>query len=225
MALSTLLRVGRWLAVVLLLVVGLYAAFSWWRGGVRMTEENVEKAIVATLQREAPASFYVTGTLDLTATTTVENTKVFMPRFFNLDVGTSAATVRLPGRALYGFDIRALGENDIRLHKDGRVQVRVPELSVYAVDAALSEMEVKTSTGWTRVFGNSDQQVRDEALRMAEEALRRQAQLHLEDSDQPDIHTARALEKLLRPVLQAAGIEDPRISVQVSPELHFENGG
>ena len=225
MARSRYLRLGRWAAVLIVLAIVAYFGIPRLFDRISVTEEDVETAVVTTLQREAPASFYVTGTLDLTATTRVANTKVFMPRWVGLSLGTSAATVRLPGRALYGFNISALDSQDIQLHEDGRVDIRLPQLSVYAVDPNLSEMEVRSSQGWSRALDNSERDVQDEAVRIAEDALTKQAEAHLSDSDQPAINTARALQKLLRPVLQAAGVENPRISIRLGPDLVIEPQG
>ncbi len=218
-------HVGTAVIIIAVTVFAVWWGVNWAGGLVTITEDDVQRAVVATLQQESPASFYVTGTMELTVTATVENTKVFLPQWVGFSLGTSTATVRLPGRALYGFDIRALDAEDIRLREDGRVEVHIPELRVYAVDPALSEMEVRTEEGWARAFGDSEERVRHEALRVTEEALLAQARQRLARSEQPRIHAAEALRKLLAPVLKAAGVENPRIVIQVTPELIMNPAG
>ena len=211
----------------LLLIVGLTLVVLWQVGWLRprITEEEVRTAIVATLQREAPASFYVTGTLDLTTTATLENTKRFLPDVLDFSLGTTEAVVRLPGRAHYGFDVRHLRPQDVRLREDGTVEVTLPPLRIYAVEPDLNAMEVQTSVGWARMYRRSGRRVEQQAVRFAEDALRQQAEAHLTEAVQPRVHTAEAMEVLLRPVLQAAGVEHPTFRFQVGPELVLQPGG
>lgn len=57
--------------------------------------------------------------------------------------------------------------------------------------------------------------IRAEALSAVESAFRDQAQRRLEAATQPRVHTARALEAMLRPALQAAGLSSPRFRIHV----------
>jgi hypothetical protein len=52
--------------------------------------------------------------------------------------------------------------------------------------------------------------------------LRAQAERHLETSVQPAVNTAEALQALLTPPLQAAGLEAPRFRFRVGPDLTLE---
>ncbi len=205
-------------AVLVLLAFGVAAAFWWW--SPQWSEEEVRRAVVSTVQREAPASFYVTGTLDVIATSTVSNTEVLLPDLLGWEVGTVTSTVRVPGRIYYGFDVQQLEAADIQVHTDGRVTVALPELRIYAVEPVLEEMEVQTEAGWRRYYDLTvDERVERAALRRVRSVLHRQGEAHLKTSVQPRIHTARALKKLLAPVLQAAGYADPRIRVEIGNRL------
>ncbi len=218
-----LLAGGILLLVFITAVVLILANLGWLRPSI--TEEHIRESVVASLQRESDASFYVTGTLDLSTTTTVRNTKLLFPDILDFDLGTTEAIVRLPGRVHYGFDIRTLTAEHIQVQADGTVAVHIPPLSAYAVEPDLSRMEVQTSVGWARLYRSSGRRIEQRALQLANEALRQQAEQHLEDSIQPEINTARALEKLLVPALEAAGISDPKLQIQITPEIILQPEG
>lgn len=217
-------RLSFQVALMLLLVaVGVGLGVWWMRPQV--TEEEVRASVVTTIQREAPASFYVTGFLDITTTITVENTKYLFPDLFRFDLGTTRSTVRTPGRVSYGFDVRALRPEMIALGDDGVVSVTLPELSVYSVEPDLSEMEVQTEVGWARMHRSSGQRVEQRAIRHVQQALREQGEAHLKTSTQARVHTAEALRTLLTPVLEAAGLADPRFRIRVGPALVLQPEG
>lgn len=217
-------RLGvRLLGMLLLVAVGVAIALWWARP--QLTEEEVRRVIVTTVQDESPAAFFVTGTLDITATSTVSNTRVLFPELLRLDLGTTKAVVRLPGRVSYGFDVSHLRPDDIRLQDDGVVEVQVPPLEVHAVEPDLSAMEVETSVGWARLHARSGQDVEQRAMTYAQQALRKQGEQHLEANAQPRINTARALHQLLVPVLETAGWSDPHFRFHLSPDLILEPEG
>ena len=219
----------RWVAGFLaVLVIGLIgvALGLWWQwNSTRVSEEKVRRAVVTTLQQETPASFYVTGTLQLTAATTVRSTKTLLPDLLDFSMGTTEASVRLPGRVSYGFDVRKLQGEDIRLLEDGVVEVTLPPLAIHAVAPRLSEMEVKTDVGWARLYQSSGRRVEQKAIKVAEKALRQQARQHLDTSAEPQVNTARAIKKMLTPILQAAGVEDPRFRIRIGPEIVMQPEG
>src|SRR5690606_6574394 len=64
--------------------------------------QDVRELVHTTIQREAGASFLVTGYLDVVATATVENRQVLLPGMLDLSLGTTRATVRVPGMVSYG---------------------------------------------------------------------------------------------------------------------------
>jgi hypothetical protein len=192
---------------------------------------EVQRTVITTIQREAPASFYVTGTLDITVTEEVERTEQLFPTLFALlreaqpswpgiNQAMARATVRVPGRVAYGFDVSQLRAEQIRVRPDGLIEVSLPVLAVYSAESYLGQLEVKTeATGWMQLFGSQEQAAEREALRGVRDALRRQGQVRLDTATQPRVNTAKALEKLLRPVLVAAGVPNPRFRFEIGDEL------
>lgn len=208
---------------VVLVVLGVVLAV--WLFNQRVTETEVRQTVITTLQAETPASFLVTGVLDITATTTVENTRYLFPDLLRLDMGTTRARVRLPGRVAYGFDVSVLRPEDIMLGEDGVIEVALPDLSVFSVEPELEAMEIETDVGWARTHARSGQQTTQRAMQVAQRALRAQAEKHLQNTTQPRINTAEALQRMLTPALQAAGIDEPRFRFRVGPHLVMEPEG
>lgn len=202
----------------LLALVGIGAAL--WLDSVRprLDEEQVRAAVWATLERESPAAFLVTGRLELTATTRVSNSKVLLPGLIGLDLGTTQATVRVPGTVSYGFEVDSLKPEMVRFLEDGAIEVSLPPLAVYSVEADLSRLEVETQRGWARA-GSQEEEVERRALTIVEGAMRRQALSHLRSSYQPRINTARALERLLEPTLLGLGMADPEFRFRLGEDL------
>lgn len=220
----------RWLAA---LLAGLFfllfgsglGVWLAWRSATTLSEERVRQTVVATLQREAPAAFVVSGTLDLTVTATVSNTRYFMPDLLDMELGTIESEVRLPGRVSYGYDLHGFGERDVRIGEDGVVEVRLPALEVHAAEPQLDAMQVRTDVGWTRLFPDRRAEIERKAMVFAQDMLREQARDHLETSAQPRINTAEALVRMLRPALEAAGMAEPRFRIRVGPQLVMEPEG
>ncbi len=185
----------------------------------RITEEDVRVAVTTTVEREAPASFLVTGTLDATATARVANRQTFLPGLLDLDLGTSEATVRVPGRIAYGFDVRTLTPDRIRLLDDGTVEVTLPALTVFSVEPDLGRLDVQTRRGWARTAESADA-LEGDALRRVTGALRQQGQAVLASGAlTARQNTATALAAMLRPALVAAGIPEPRFRFRLSPTV------
>ncbi len=198
-----------WGAAVLVVGMGILM----WMDQPALTETEVRQLVITTIQEEAPASFYVTGVLTIAATSTVEETEYLMPTSFRLPLGSTEATVRMPGQVSYGFGIEALRPEHIRLSEDGGIEVVVPPLSPYSVEPDFTRLQIRTSTGtWQRWLGDEAERdrVQAQAMRQAQAALRVQANEYLQTNQQPLENTERALEKMLTPVLQAGGIESPR---------------
>lgn len=206
------------LTVTILTLVLLYV---WVRPEI--VEEDVRQIVVTTIQREAEASFFITGSLDLTASVTVENTKYLLPDLFRFNLGTTRATVRVPGRISYGFDTSHFQLSSVRIAEDGVIEVAFPDLQVYSVEPDLERMEVQTEVGWARLQSSSGREVEQRAIRLIRDALREQSEVHLSRSVQPRVNTARAIQKLLTPILQVAGMEDPRFRIQIGPEIVMES--
>jgi len=219
------LLIGLAVAVPLLALLGfgLWRLASW--QGPRVTQEEVRQAVTARIQRDAPQAFLVTGRLDVVATTTVENTKTVLPDLLDLSLGTTRSTVRAPGRVSYGFDVRELRPEMIRLVGDTLVEIDVPALRVYAVEPILSEMEVRTDVGWARSAAGSGRDVERRAIVILERALRQQAQAYLQESMQPRVNSANALHQMLTPVLRAQGMVEPRFRFSLTPEMELQGTG
>jgi hypothetical protein len=199
--------------VVLLLVAALGIAL--WARRPHLTEEQVRETIWSTIQREAPAAFLVTGWIEVTAVTRVTNTRTFLPGIIGFDLGTTSANVRVPGRISYGFDVGDMKPGMIRLLDDGVIEVDVPQPVIWSVEPNLSQMEIETQRGWARLSAASVDQVRDRAVSLVQGALAQQGQVHLQNSSQPGINTADALDAMLRPALVAAGIPDPELRFRI----------
>lgn len=223
----------RWVRAVALVLVVLLAGAAVW-GLVsnaprivkamlpRLTEDEVRQTVTTAITAERPDAFLVTGTLDVTATVRQASRQVFLPGVIDLDLGTSSATVRVPGRASYGFDVRTLRPEDVRLGEDGVVEVVVPKLSVHSVEPDLAKLEVETSRGWLRTDA-SVAALQTLATRNLTAALRTQAEAYVAgEAVQAKTNTARALAAMLRPALVAAGMDAPRFRFVVSPSVTVE---
>lgn len=215
-------RAGALLLLLLaLLLAGAAALVIHVRGSIpSLTERQVRESVVSALQREADTSFVVTGYVDLVVTVRAHDTRVLLPELLDIPLGTSSATVRVPGRVSYGFDLSALDEEGIRLAGD-TVEVRVPALAVYSVEPDLSRLEVETRTGWARMPQTAREAER-RAVGHLTQALRAQGEAHLADAVQPRVNTARTLERLLTPALRGAGLPAPRYRIRLGDDLVIE---
>jgi hypothetical protein len=200
-----------------LLVVGIGIGLYLMRP--RLSEDRVRQAVLTTLVQEAGESFYVTGSLTFATAITLERSRVLLPGFLDLRVGSAETTVRVPGRVSYGFDVRTLRPEHIRFGADGVVEVDLPDLSIYAVEPQLEDVQMQTRQGWLRLSRAVTQEQEEEALRRIRPVMREQAERHLAGSRQPRVNTAEAMERLLTPVLQAAGAEEVRFRIRIGPEL------
>ncbi len=217
---KNLKKIWRAVAGLLLAVIAVSAAL--WLLRPRFSETEVRQRIMTAIQTESASSFYVTGELEITATASVQNTRYLIPPL-RLNLGTTSATVRLPGRVTYGFDVSQLSHEHVSVGPGGLVKVTIPELAVNSVEADLDLMEVQTDVGWARTHAGSGQEVTREAMSQAHDILRQQALVHLRDTSQPRINTAKALQVMLTPVLQAVGIDEPRFTFQVGPNLVMQS--
>jgi hypothetical protein len=221
----------------LLVGVGLAVGMVlWWTQGP--SEARVRRTVITTVQEEAPASFLVTGTLEIRATVTVDSAQYATPNWLTTALsysqpallpmlkGRSETKVQVPGRISYGFDVRDLRPAMIRVEDEGTVAVDLPELSVHSVEPDLARLRVQSSTaGWMRVFPSEvHEEVRMQALEGVEDAFRMQAERHLASATQPRVNTARALRAMLTPPLKAAGVETPRFRMWVGEQLTLTPG-
>lgn len=223
----TALGVGLLAGLLLALSVGVW----WLQHGP--TPSQVRRTVITTVQEEAPASFLVTGTLDVRVTVEIDSAqyatpdwltyalKASQPAAASLLKGVAQTTVQVPGRVSYGFEVQSLTSDMITVEDDETIAVDLPALSVHSVEPDLTQLKVKTTTeGWMRVFPSDvDEEVRKRALSDVEAAFRTQAQRQIDTATQSRINTARALEKMLTPPLKAAGVSDPRFRIWVGERL------
>jgi hypothetical protein len=214
-------RLARSALLLLLLLVAVGAAYLLWWNPPRIDEQRIRETVYTSIQREAGASFYVTGTLDVATTTVVDNTRVLFPDMIGISLGTTRATVRVPGRVSYGFDVGLLTPDMIRVIGDV-VEVEVPPLSVHAAEPDLSALDVETSLGWARMPASA-QRAERAAIAHLVNALRQQGEAHLASSNQPKVNTARALEQLIVPVLLGTGVPVTRLRIHLGDGLIVES--
>jgi hypothetical protein len=186
----------------------------------RVTERVTAEAIHAAIQREADTTFVVTGYLEVVATVRSQDTRVLLPDFLNLPLGTTRATVRVPGRVSYGFDISQLTVEMIRVDGD-TVEVEVPPVTIYSTEPDLSRLEVETTTGWARRPVTA-QEAERRAVQLLSSGLQQQGEAHLARSAQPRVNTARALRRMLDPVITGLGMERPHVRVNLGAGLVLE---
>ncbi len=204
------MRALRWTFVGMLLAGSLWVGFRlgrWWQRG--HLEEVVRQQVITTLQRESAESFLVVGSLDIVATVEASSHK----QWLGIDLGTTTARVRVPGRVYYGFDVRALQPASIRLTADRVVEVVLPPLTLYAAEPNLEALQIETEVGWARLYRSSGRRMEQAALRQINAALRAQAEAYLATQVQPQHHAAQAVRTLLHPVLKGLRLD----SLQVHP--------
>ncbi|HET6512355.1 MAG TPA: DUF4230 domain-containing protein [Candidatus Kapabacteria bacterium] len=172
-----------------------------------MSEEQIKQSVLTAIQREAPAQFYVTGTLDLSTTAISKSEKRLLPGLLDLDMGTTVANINVPGRASYGFDVSLLKMEDINLKGDSVLEIKVPSLAVHLVEPDLPRMQIMTKAGWARLESSSGKRMERRSLDAVVPAMREQAASYIVNNLQPVINTELALEKLVSPVLSAAGLK------------------
>ncbi len=211
---QTLLLIG---LAVLLLLAGVAAVMAPRWLPSRVTQNDVRVAILSTLQEEADTTFLVTGYLDIATRITAEDTRVFFPGTLDLPLGTTRATVQVPGRVSYGFDLGALDPQEIWVRGD-TIEMEVPELAIYSVEPRVEEAQIETERGWTRLPA-SERTTERLAMSHMSESLRRQAEAHLVDSVQPQVNTAEALRRLVTPILVSVGVEAPVFRIYIGESL------
>lgn len=214
-------------------LVGLLLAAAvvlWSRGP---SEATVRRTVLTTIQDEAPASFLVTGTLDLSVTVRLDSSEYLTPSWLTyllqntqpnalaLAQGGAETEVQVPGTVSYGFDVTTLTPTMVTVEEGGLVGVEIPPLSIHSVEPDLERLKVRSETsGWLRLLpSDTPEAVRTRALGAVTDAFRVQAERRIETATQPRINTARALEAMLRPALTAAGVDSPRFRIRVGEDL------
>ncbi|MEX2581643.1 MAG: DUF4230 domain-containing protein [Gemmatimonadota bacterium] len=213
----------RALLLLVLVVGGLVAIRLLMPSAPVIDAREVRERIYTSVEREASESFLVTGSLQITTTLTVDDTRVLFPNTFDISLGTTRATVRVPGIVSYGFDVRELEPEMIHV-SENLVEIELPMVRIYSAEPELSEMEVETSVGWARMRASA-QDAERVAVRRLGDALRRQGEAHLESSMQPRVNTAKALEVMVLPVLESVGFVDPQLRFLLGEGVLVEAGG
>ena len=216
----TLVRTLLGLFLVLVAATALILALRW----PSFSEQEIRETIFTAIERESPEAFVVTGSLEITVTSVIEDSRVLLPGFLGLNLGTSRATVRVPGRVSYGFAADSLRPEGVRLTETGVIEVTLPPLEIYSTEPDLTRLEVETTRGWARL-PETGEEVERRAIAVVEGALRRQGQSRLSSSNQPAINTARALERLLRPALRGLGMANPQFRFRLGEGLVVEPSG
>jgi len=189
------------------------------------TQEELRSSIITKVESESPESFLVTGSLEISADITEESNRSFIiPVLFMpvpVNMGTTTTQLKIPGKVAYGFNVRDLKPEDISVAIDGVIEVDLPELSTFSVEAHLDQAEIETEVGWARMHSKSGQVQEEKALARVNETLRNQANAVLENSQQPQINTAEALQAMLLPVVQALGIDNPQFRFKLGDGLFW----
>lgn len=172
----------------------------------------VRQRVVTTLQQEASAAFLVVGTVTVVATVEASSHKEWL----GIDLGTTTARVRVPGVVHYGFDVRMLQPERMRLRPDRVLEVVVPPLEIQTVAPQLDALEVETRVGWARLYRYSGRRMEQEALQQVNAALRHQAEAYLANSPMPHYYATQALRELLTPVLKAVGLDSVHVLIAPS---------
>jgi hypothetical protein len=212
----------RW--AVAIAVVGVLALGAFLLRSTQFSEQQVRETIFSAIQRESPEAFLVTGSIDVVVTTVIEDSRVLLPGLIGFDLGTARATVRVPGRVSYGFPADSLKPSMIRLTETGVIEVELPRLEIYSTEPDLTAMEVQTERGWARLPG-AQEEAKRQAIAVIESALRRQGLAHIQDSYQPRINSARALQRVLSPALQGLGMAEPVFRFRLGDDLVAEPSG
>ncbi len=191
-------------------------------------ETQVQAVVLTTLQQEAAASFLVTGTLELSATSSIQHTtyQPVLPYLPPANLGTTHAEARLPGTVAYGFDVRDLTADHIRLEADGVIHLALPPLQVFSTEPDLGHLQVSSTHEWRAWLTRRDGRAAErDALHAAQRALRTQAARHLTQAHEPQLNSAEALRHLLMPAVQALGMATPTFRMQMESGLVYEVRG
>ena len=196
------------LGLVALALVGVivWLGLSMGMGAGGVSEEEVESALLTTLQTEASEDFLVTGRL--TSSLSGSSARRWRIRLLNVETGRAEVGVRVPATMTYGFSLGDLAPGDVDFQEGGVVQVRLPPLSVFSVEPELERADVDIDvSGQARLTPSLTERTLEQTLRRVRPALREQAEAHLRTSDQPALNTARTLSRMLSTPLEAAGVD------------------
>lgn len=203
-------------AAVALAVFVTAVGVAWGVFRPRLTGQDVSRVVLMTLAQEAEASFLVAGTLTFGTTIEETTTTRVLPGLLDLSVGARRATVHVPARVAYGFDVRHLRPEAIRLADDGVVEVDLPALAVFSVEPVLEDAQIRAGDeGWMRLSPTGGRAETQRALAALRPALRTRAERHVATASQPRANAARAVARMLTPPLVAAGMPAPTYRIRI----------
>lgn len=185
-----------------------------------LTERVTAEQLHAAVQREADTTFVISGYLEVVATVRSQDTRVLLPDLLNLPLGTTRATVRVPGRVSYGFNLASLSPQMIRVRGD-TVEVDVPEVTIFSTEPDLARLEVETTTGWARRPVTA-QEAERRAVQLLTSALERQGAAHLASSSQSRVNTGRAVQALVGRTAAGLGMQRPVVRVRLGDGIILE---
>ncbi len=200
------------------LAVALALGVALVRGGGGPSEEDVRTLIQTRIESEAAEGFVVTGRLS--STLSGSSARRWRLRILDIETGRAEVAVRVPATMTYGFSLDDFDAEAIRFREDGIVEVVLPPLAVFSVEPELENADVEIDvTGQAVLTPSLTERTVEQTLHQVRPALRRQAEAHLEGSDQPRVNSARALQRVLAAPLEAAGValEDVRFRFVVAP--------
>ncbi len=206
------------LALAAALAVALALGVALVRGGGGPSEEEVRTLIQTQIESEAAEGFVVTGRLS--STLSGSSARRWRLRILDVETGRAEVSVRVPATMTYGFSLDDFDADAIRFREDGIVEVVLPPLAVFSVEPELEDADVEIDlTGQARLTPSLTERTVEQTLHQVRPALRRQAEAHLESSEQPRVNSARALRRVLASPLEAAGVEldDVRFRFVVAP--------
>ncbi|PAP78226.1 DUF4230 domain-containing protein [Rubrivirga marina] len=206
------------LALAAALAVALALGVALVRGGSGLTEEDVRTLVQTRIESEAAEGFVVTGRLS--STLSGSSARRWRLRLLDVETGRAEVTVHVPATMTYGFSLDDFDAEAIRFREDGVVEVVLPPLSVFSVEPQLEDADVEIDlSGQARLTPSLTERTVEQTLHQVRPALRRQAEEHLDTSQQPRVNSARALRRVLASPLEAAGVnlDDVRFRFVIAP--------
>lgn len=132
----------------------------------------------------------------------------------------ASARVQVVGSVHYGIDASELTVDRITIAPDGAIEIDLPPIRVIAIEPNLAQMIIRHQSGILRP--GADLTLRDEALAEVQEALREQAEQHLQWSGKSAENVARSLVAMLTPAFEAAGMRNPTFRFRLADDIIFD---
>jgi len=201
-------------AAIALIAIG--AGLALLISGTFRSQESREltSTVVTTLLGETEQQFLVTGRYQfIVERRLTDERRIFsnwVPRPLNPSLGRNEVEIRVPVAASYGLDLSTFSEEDVTISEEGSVLLRLPALSVFAIDTDTELLEYRTHRGWARRPAGVAE-MSSEAFRGIRPAIEERAREHTASADQPRLNTEEAVRNILLPVLRAGGYENPTI--------------